>query len=215
MILPQRAAFLSPQFITTALCATASLFSFLQQIMFFLKWEEQEENEGFQLNPRALSAKQMWLHTILIAGCNDSARKTDKTNSLHIHSCNRKHDPNGFFFPPPVPTGRHTRSAFFFINQCAHGCQQHSLCTRALKVKSYINTAGDMDVSVHTSTFCCNNRKCSGTRENQRLIRLLGTVRLNVRQWGEGIYAAVFRYPKWELVNNWLKGESSVAASGV
>lgn len=99
------------------------------------------------------------------------------------------------FFSPSVPTGRHTRSAFFFINQCAHGCQQHSLCTRALKVKSYINTAGDMDVSIHTSTFCCNNRKCIGTRENQRLIRLLGAVCLNVGQQGEGIYAAVFRYP--------------------
>lgn len=119
MILPQRAAFLSPQFITTALCATASLFSFSQQIMFFLKWEEQEENEGFQLNPRALSAKQMWLHTILIAGCNDSARKTDKTNSLHIHSCNRKHDPNGFFPPPRTHRETHEICLFLHKSVCA------------------------------------------------------------------------------------------------
>lgn len=37
-----------------------------------------KQNEGFQLNPTAPTAKLMWLHTILIASCSDSAKKLIK-----------------------------------------------------------------------------------------------------------------------------------------
>jgi len=37
----------------------------------------------------------------------------------------------------------------------------------ALKVKSYINTAGDMDVSVHPSYFCGHKRTCAVESESQ------------------------------------------------